>query len=289
MNNGITVQQQPPMVPMSDMEKMAAAIAKSGLFGMKKVEEVLALMLIAQAEGRHPAEAARDYHIIQGRPALKADAMLARFQATGGRVNFTEYGPEVVKGIFTHPASDSPLTVSWSMKDAKRANLGGDNWRKYPRQMLKARVISEGVRAVFPAVTIGIYTKEEVEDMATEHPQIAESTVTTTPLPAEQIEPSALKPWIETGEGVKYHKFFDDTKESIGEPAYYVILGTHGCSDRTGISDKKTAKAIVADMRSARKVIAGAAGAPYVRLEDVDVQYTDCDQMLTEILDRQSD
>jgi hypothetical protein len=54
---------------------MASAIAKSGLFGMKTPDQALALMLIAQAEGMHPAIAARDYHVIQadqrlrGRPA----------------------------------------------------------------------------------------------------------------------------------------------------------------------------------------------------------------------------
>ena len=68
------------IVSFTDMSQMAEAIAKSGLFGMKDTNSVLALMAVAQAEGMHPATAARDFHIIQGRPALKADAMLARFQ-----------------------------------------------------------------------------------------------------------------------------------------------------------------------------------------------------------------
>jgi hypothetical protein len=68
------------LVPFQDQERMANAIAKSGLFGMKDPVAVLALMAVAQAEGRHPASVAKDYHLIQGRPALKADAMLARFQ-----------------------------------------------------------------------------------------------------------------------------------------------------------------------------------------------------------------
>ena len=74
------------LVPWSDQERMATAIAKSGLFGLKDTTQVLALMAVAQAEGRHPASVAKDYHIIQGRPALKADAILARFQAAGGKI-----------------------------------------------------------------------------------------------------------------------------------------------------------------------------------------------------------
>ena len=57
------------LVPYSDMEKMAGAIAKSNLFGVKTPDQAVALMLLAQAEGMHPAKAIQEFHIIQGRPA----------------------------------------------------------------------------------------------------------------------------------------------------------------------------------------------------------------------------
>ena len=79
------------LIPYNDVEKMGSAIAKSNLFGVKTPEQAVALMLIAQAEGLHPAIAARDYNIIQGRPALKTDAMLARFQQAGGKVQWEVY------------------------------------------------------------------------------------------------------------------------------------------------------------------------------------------------------
>lgn len=145
---------------------MAHAIAKSGLFGMKSAEQAIALMLVAQAEGSHPAIAARDFHVIQGRPALKADAMLARFQAAGGKVRWTSYTNERVAGVFSHPAGGE-IEVDWTIAQAKAANLTGkDVWRQYPRAMLRARVISEGIRTVFPGVAVGVYTLEEIGDMA---------------------------------------------------------------------------------------------------------------------------
>ena len=49
------------IVPYSDQEKMANAIAKSGLFGLREPNQVLALMAVAQAEGRHPASVAKSY------------------------------------------------------------------------------------------------------------------------------------------------------------------------------------------------------------------------------------
>lgn len=50
------------LVPYSDMERMAIAVSKSNLFGMKTPEQAMSLMLIAQAEGVHPAKAIQDYH-----------------------------------------------------------------------------------------------------------------------------------------------------------------------------------------------------------------------------------
>jgi len=152
------------LVPYQDMEKMASAVVDSGLFGIKKKEEALALMLIAQAEGSHPAIAARDYHIIQGRPALKADAVLARFQTAGGSVKWEEYTDERVTGNFSHPAGGT-VAVTWTYAMAERIGLTRkDNWRNYPRAMLRSRCISEGVRTVFPGVVSGVYTDEETED-----------------------------------------------------------------------------------------------------------------------------
>jgi len=118
------------LVPYQDIEKMAVAVAKSGLFNVKTAEEAMALMLVAQAEGSHPAIAARDYHVIQGRPALKADAMMARFQQAGGKVEWKEYTDERVTGVFSHPAGGS-LSVTWTIEMGKNIGLvkPGSGWQ----------------------------------------------------------------------------------------------------------------------------------------------------------------
>jgi hypothetical protein len=151
------------LVPVSDLEKMANAVAASKLFGITTPEQAMALMLVAQAEGLHPATAARDYHIIQGRPTLKADAMLARYLASGGKVEWGVHTDTEVEARFTHPQGGT-LAIKWDMARAKTAELKSAMWTKYPRQMLRARVISEGVRATNPAVAVGIYTPEEAAD-----------------------------------------------------------------------------------------------------------------------------
>ena len=172
------------IVPVDQIQTMATAVAKSGLFGVKTPEQAMALMLIAQAEGNHPAIAARDYHVIQGRPALKADAMLARFQQAGGKVNWDTYTDTEVKATFSHPSGGS-ITLSWTIDQAKRIGIAGkDNWKNYPRAMLRARVISEGIRTVYPGCVVGVYTPEEVQDF--DHKPRVEKDVTP-PAPADPM------------------------------------------------------------------------------------------------------
>jgi len=156
------------LITVDQIQTMANAVVKSQLFGMKTVEQATALMLIAQAEGYHPALAARDYHIIQGRPTLKAETMMARFQQQGGKVDWKTLTDEEVTATFSHPSGGS-ATITWTIEQAKKANLTGkDNWKNYPRAMLRARVVSEGIRTVFPGVVLGVYTPEEVQDIPTQ-------------------------------------------------------------------------------------------------------------------------
>jgi hypothetical protein len=153
------------LVAYNEMQQMAEAMARSQLFGMKTPDQVVALMLVAQANGQHPAAAARDYDIISGRPSKKAEAMLRDFIAAGGSVQWHRLDNECADATFSHPAGGS-IRIDWDMRRAKDAGLGGkDMYRKFPRQMLRSRCISEGVRTVYPVATGGMYAPEEVQDM----------------------------------------------------------------------------------------------------------------------------
>ena len=152
---------------LEDMARLAQNVAASKLFGIQTAEQALTLMALCQAEGLHPMQAVRRYHLISvggvTRPSMRTDAMLAEFQARGGQVEWLERSHEVCTARFHHPSGGS-VEVSWGIEDARRAGLlKNPTWTQYPRQMLTARVISEGVRTVLPGVCVGIYTPEEVE------------------------------------------------------------------------------------------------------------------------------
>jgi hypothetical protein len=167
MNAIATIQ---PM-PFGEIERMADAFAKSNLFGFKTKEQALVLMMISQAEGRHPALAARDYDVYQNKPAKKAEAMLRDFQASGGVVKWHMLNDEKADATFHHPQAPEPLRIDWDLARARKAGLADkDLWKKYPRSMLRSRVVSEGVRAVWPGATSGMYVPEEMADMTQEPP-----------------------------------------------------------------------------------------------------------------------
>lgn len=185
---------------VSDLERMARAFAASNLFGITTPDQALALCLIAQAEGRHPASAAQDYHIIKGKPSKKADAMLRDFLAAGGKVEWHGLTDLLADATFSHAAGGS-VRITWDMARAKKAQINTPMWTKFPRQMLRARVVSEGVRTVFPMATSGMYVPEEVVEFDAREVGAAAppvQTVDVTPqeaLPAPQSKAKSREPY----------------------------------------------------------------------------------------------
>ena len=150
------------LIPLDQMQTMAAAVAKSGLFGAKTPEQALTIMMLAQAEGRHPMSAAKDYDIINNKPAKKAEAMLRDFLAAGGKVEWHKYDDDGADATFSHPQGGT-VRVDWNRARMEKAKITNEAmYSKYPRAMYRARCVSEGVRTVCPAATGGLYVPDEV-------------------------------------------------------------------------------------------------------------------------------
>jgi hypothetical protein len=183
------------VIPYAQQERMAASLVKSGLFGIKSVDQAMSLMMIAESEGLHPATVARDYDIIQNRAAKKPQAMMRDFLTAGGRTEWHALDDTIADATFSHPQGGKFRCV-WDMDRAKRAGLAGkDNWKSYPRAMLRSRCVSEGIRTVFPGATSGVYTPEEVRDMVDETPADGPKDVTPQRIDAAvlpQLPPEAV-------------------------------------------------------------------------------------------------
>jgi hypothetical protein len=187
MTNQLPAVQQ-PRFELGQIREIAGAIAQSGLFGIKTEQQAYALMLIADAEGLHPASVAQDYDVIQGRPARKTHSVLARFQSAGGSIDWITLTEQEAKAEFTHPRGGA-VVISWTFDMAKRAGLTGkDNWKNYPRAMLRARCIAEGVRACYPAAIGGALLVEEAQDLEPTADGVFEPTATPAPKVARKSD-----------------------------------------------------------------------------------------------------
>ena len=218
------------LVPMADIQKMAKVAADSKMFGFKNEAEAMAIMLLCQAENLHPAVAMRDYHVINGRPSMKADAMLARFQLAGGRVSWPKMEDTEVTGVFSHPAGGE-ATITWNDEMVRRADLHRNpTHQKYPRQMKRARCISEGIRSVFPACVAGVYTPEEVADFAPAKGPVVEVVPDPEPVAVPDYAVHLYKP-----DGTIYASFETETE---AYQAYYKVVDGIAANPRIKEEDK---------------------------------------------------
>ncbi len=73
-----------------------------------------------------------------------------------------------------------------------------DNWKKWPRRMLTARAISEGVRLIAPECCFGTYTVEEL-DATPSRPSVRQNTLTLDELVPEAKRDAAVEVLRQTG------------------------------------------------------------------------------------------
>ncbi|MDB4403255.1 hypothetical protein N9204_00305 [bacterium] len=160
-----------PVKSFADMERMGEMLVKSGMFGCTKLEQGLVIAATCMQTGMSVLEFNQTYHIIEGKPSMKADAMLAKLHERGGSHKLITRTADEAKVEITFNGHTVPFSLSWDEAKLESFPFKADgepkkNWST-PRmrmQMLWARVVSDGVRAMCPGVNHGIYTPEEVRD-----------------------------------------------------------------------------------------------------------------------------
>lgn len=211
MNNLITSED------IDIISRMSKAFAEGQLFGLRNSGEAFTLMSIAQANGLHPAKALERYHIINGRPAMKAEAMLASFQEAGGKTRWIERNDKKCTLHLEHPQAGE-LDVTWDTDRAETAGLNSTTWKKYPAQMLSARCISEGVRALYPACLGGMYTIEEEEQIAIDKAKELKAKVNVITKETPTKAPSKMKADAVEAELVKDSPYNTNTQPLFTHP-----------------------------------------------------------------------
>jgi len=127
---------------------------------------IVAAILYGDELGLGPMQSLAKINVIEGKPSLSAEAQRALILADGHELWVEESTATRVTISGRRRDSERTSSVTWTLDDAKRANLAGkQNWRLYPRQMLMARATADLARAIFADVIGGLAATEEIEDV----------------------------------------------------------------------------------------------------------------------------
>lgn len=149
-----------------DPEKLAEHFVKSGFFkDASDLSKAVVKIVAGQEMGLGPMASMQGIHIIDGKPSMAANLLAAqvkRHPAYNYRpVSVTDQGAKIE--FFEH--GESIGTSEFTLQDAQTAGIAGKgNFKKYPKAMMFARALSQGVRWYCPDVTAGTpaYVPEEL-------------------------------------------------------------------------------------------------------------------------------
>jgi hypothetical protein len=182
-----------PASPWSDWDdKMAFARELVGTgfcpSAIKTPAQALAIILTGQELGIPPMHALRSIHVIEGKPTLSAELMLALMLKGGVQITWVRSDDDGAS--LAAKRGNTAFTGMFTLEEAKRAGLTSKiAWRIYPGAMLRARVISLVARVVAPDLIAGLYTAEELgADVDAEGAIMSEPSVATTPPPLEHLD-----------------------------------------------------------------------------------------------------
>lgn len=130
-------------------------------------DAVLAAILYGRSLNLHASQALQQIAVINGRPTMSAELMMAKIREAGHSIVISAESDEAVTITARRADTGDMHTETWSIEQAKQAGLTGkDNWKQYPKAMLRARAISATARLLFPDALLGIsYTPEEAQSI----------------------------------------------------------------------------------------------------------------------------
>jgi hypothetical protein len=135
-------------------------------------DDVCGAILAGRELGMAPMSALRSIDIIDGTPAMRANALRGLVQRHGHQIwveESTEHRAIVCGRRRSSPLMGGPTPIErslWTMDRARKAGLAGKkNWLAHPTSMLVARATAEVCRLIAADVLLGMpYCAEELGD-----------------------------------------------------------------------------------------------------------------------------
>jgi hypothetical protein len=136
-----------------------------------KPQDIMVCVQWGYELGLAPMQALQNIAVINGKPSVYGDAMMALVQASPVCEGVDEHiegegTPNPVAVCVAKRKGRNPVVAKFSVEDAKRAGLWGKQgpWQAYPKRMLQMRARGFALRDAFPDVLKGLITAEEAQD-----------------------------------------------------------------------------------------------------------------------------
>lgn len=150
---------------------MGDVFAQSGMFPDVKTKAQGAVKIMAGRElGLSPFESMKNIYLVNGKLALQANAMASLIKKNKKYDYHVDKIDDVECSITfyerTGDKKEALGTSTFTFKDAAKAGLANkENWKNFPKNMLFARALSNGVRFYCPDAVCGWHTVEEYDDI----------------------------------------------------------------------------------------------------------------------------
>lgn len=173
MGNIATVKSTFSLTPSNLKEAMeyAGIIANSTMVPkgyQGKAGDILVAVQMGAELGLKPIQALQNIAVINGKPSVYGDALLALVQAHPSFEDVQEAFDEKTNTATctVKRKNQSEYTVSFSAEDAKKAGLWGKAgpWTQYPKRMLQMRARGFALRDKFADALSGLIMAEEAQD-----------------------------------------------------------------------------------------------------------------------------
>ena len=155
-------------IQFSDMLASSSMVPKAY---QGKPQDILVCVQWGYEMGLAPMQALQNIAVINGKPSVYGDAMMALVQASSVCEDVEEFfeGEGTTNPVAVCVAKRrgrKPVTAKFSVEDAKRAGLWGKGgpWSAYPKRMMQMRARGFALRDAFPDVLKGLITAEEAQD-----------------------------------------------------------------------------------------------------------------------------
>lgn len=181
------------------IRQQAEVLVKTGFLpqSIKTPEQAMAIILTGRELGIGAMAALNTINVIQGKPTVSPQLMLALINRSGQVENIQIDSGKDGATVTIKRKGRSAYTARFGPAEAVAMGLNGkDNYKKQPATMYKWRAVADAARATFADVLLGLYTPDEMgatTDLETGEVIEAEA-LPVSPYESPNFEPAVYEP-----------------------------------------------------------------------------------------------